>query len=71
MKKTRKKFQKALKEKNLSIYGLAKILNVGKSVVYYWLWGDSVPNVQNLIRIKDILNISGDEVLEMFAEEAT
>lgn len=69
MKKIRKKFQKALTENNLSIYKLANDLNIGKSVAYHWLWGDTVPNIQNLIRLKKILNVSGDEILEMFAEE--
>lgn len=71
MKKTRKKFEKGLKKANLSPYKLAKILDVGIPVAYYWLWGDSVPNIQNLIRLKKLLNVSGDEILEMFAESAT
>lgn len=71
MKKTRKRFQKALKKNNLSIYKLAKALNIGKSIAYHWLWGDTVPSLQNLIKLKTILNVSGDEILEMFAEEAT
>ena len=71
MKKTRKKFEEALKKNKLSIYKLSKILNIGKPIAYYWLWGDTVPNIQNLIRLKKILKVSGDEILEMFSEEST
>lgn len=71
MKKTRKKFQAALKKANITLYQLAKIVGVGVPVAYYWLWGDSVPAIGNLIKIKNALNISADEVLEMFLENAT
>lgn len=71
MKKTRKKFEKKLKERNLTVYRIAKIMGIDAPIAYYWLWGKSVPNIHNLIRLKEILNISGDEILEMFAEEAT
>lgn len=71
MKKTRKKFERALQRKNLSPYKVAKILGVGVPVAYYWLWGNTVPVIENLIKLKEILGVSGDEILEMFAEEAT
>ena len=71
MKKTRKKFERVLQRKNLSPYKVAKILGVGITVPYYWLWGDSAPTIENLIKLKEILGVSGDEILEMFAEEAT
>jgi transcriptional regulator with XRE-family HTH domain len=71
MRKTRKKFEKKLKERNLTMYRIAKIIGIDAPVAYYWLWGKSVPNIYNLIRLKEILNVSGDEILEMFAEEAT
>lgn len=71
MKKTRKKFERKLKEKNLSMYRLAKLVGVDPPVAYYWLWGDSVPAIYNLIKLKEILNVSGDEILEMFVEQAT
>lgn len=71
MKKTRKRFEEALQRKNLTPYKVSKILGVGIPVAYYWLWGDSVPTIENLIKLKEILGVSGDEILEMFAEEAT
>ena len=71
MKRTRKKYEKALKKKGLSTYKIAKLVGVGAPVAYYWLWGDSVPTIGNLIKLKSILGVSGDEILEMFAEDAT
>ncbi len=70
MKKTRKKFESALRKNKLTPYKIAKLVGVGVPVAYYWLWGDTVPMIENLIKLKEILNVSGDEILEMFAEQA-
>ena len=67
-KKTRKKLEAALAQKKLTMYRIAKMIGVDATVAYYWLWGDSVPCIKNVIRLKEILNVSGDEILEMFAE---
>lgn len=68
MKKTRKKFAEALARNNLTAYKLGKILGVGIPTVYYWLWGESVPKVDTMLKLTKILHISAQEVLEMFAE---
>lgn len=68
MKKTREKFEEALKKNNLTAYKLGKILGVGKPTVYYWLWGESVPKVGTMLKLTEILNVSAQEILEMFAE---
>lgn len=69
MKKTRKRFEEALKKNNLTAYKLGRILGVGKPTVYYWLWGDSVPKVDTMLKLTKILNISAEEMLEMFADK--
>lgn len=63
----RKKFQKKLKELGLTGYSLGKRLGLSKAHVYMWLYGKMIPSVENLIKLKEILNVSGDEILEMFS----
>ena len=67
-KQTRKKLEAALAQKKLTMYRVAKMIGVESPVAYYWLWGDSVPSIRNMIKLKEILGVSGDEILEMFAE---
>ena len=65
------KFGKALADRNISAYKLAKELSIAPQSVYRYIWGDREPDVTMLIKLKTILYVSGDEILEMFAEEAT
>lgn len=64
------KFGKALADKNISAYKLAKALSIAPQSVYRYIWGDREPDIATLIKLKTILNISGDEILEMFSEDA-
>ena len=71
MKKYRKKFKQALERKGLSTYKIARLCDIDDPVAYYWLWGKTVPCIANLVKLKELLGVSGDEILEMFMEEAT
>lgn len=70
MKKIKKetKFGIFLQERSISPYALAKQLSIAPQSVYRYIWGDREPNVKTMIKLKEILNISGDEILEMFSE---
>ena len=63
-----KKFEKFVKEKGFTGYSLAKALGRTNSHVYQWFYGKQNPSITDLIKLKKILNVSGDEILEMFAE---
>lgn len=70
MKRVKKitKFGKVLEDRNISVHKLAKELSIAPQSVYRYIWGDREPYVSTLIKLKKILNVSGDEILEMFAE---
>ena len=71
MKKARKKFKELLKAKGITVYRIARLLNIDPPIAYYWLLEKSVPCIKNLIRLKEILGVSGNEILEIFMEKAT
>ena len=64
----RVKLYELLKQRKITAYSLAKALNYRPQVVYNWLYGVGTPNVKTMIRIRDFLNISSDEILLIFAE---
>lgn len=69
--KQRKKLAQILERKGMSAYTLAKELGYKPQTVYNWVYGHGTPTPAVMIKLKTILNVSGDEILEMFAEEAT
>jgi plasmid maintenance system antidote protein VapI len=66
--KKRKKFDLLLREREITAPKLAKDLGVTGQAVYGWVWGRGTPTPRNMIRLTKILNISAEEVLELFAE---
>ena len=66
--KNREKFEELIKGKGYTCYSLAKALGLTNSHVYQWCYGKQNPSISNLIKLKKILNVSGDEILEMFVE---
>lgn len=69
--KQREKFALVLEQIGITAYALAKELKYKPQTVYNWLYGHGTPTPAVMIKLKTILNVSGDEILEMFAEEAT
>lgn len=68
MMEKRKKFEECIKARGFTRYSLSKKLGLSKSHVYQWCYGKQNPSIENLIKLKEILNVSGDEILEMFSE---
>ena len=55
---------KELREKqNLTQSGLAKKLNITRSAVNAWEMGISVPNVEKLVELSSLFNVSVDYLL--------
>lgn len=52
------------KMKNLSQQDLAKILNVSFKTISHWEMGYTEPSIALLIKIKDSLGVSFEELLE-------
>ena len=70
--KKRKGFYEALKRKGITAYKVAKTLGYSETgTVYKWIYGISEPNAVTMLKLMSILDISAEEVLQMFAEEAT
>ncbi|MBQ7912943.1 MAG: helix-turn-helix transcriptional regulator [Clostridia bacterium] len=70
--KKRKSFFELLKKKGITAYKLSKILGYKDSgSVYKWVYGKSEPNAATMLKLCLILGISAEEVLRIFAEEAS
>ncbi|MBO3446390.1 helix-turn-helix transcriptional regulator [Clostridium sp. CCUG 7971] len=55
--------KKLRKEKNLSQEQLAKMLNVSRQAVSKWESGKTYPDIDNLILLRDIFNITLDDLI--------
>ena len=51
------------KEKNLSQEQLAKMLNVSRQAVSKWESGKTYPDIDNLILLRDIFNVTLDDLI--------
>ncbi len=70
MKKVRKQFYLLLKEKDISVYALAKALGVTAPCIYRWIYGTGTPSPKIMLQLIDLLNLSAEKVLRLFAEAA-
>ncbi|WP_042277396.1 helix-turn-helix domain-containing protein [[Clostridium] dakarense] len=55
--------KKLRKEKNLSQEQLAKMLNVSRQAVSKWESGKTYPDIDNLILLRDIFNVTLDDLI--------
>ncbi len=58
------KIKQLRKNKNLSQERLAEELNISRQAVTKWESGETMPDIDNLIQISDIFNISLDRLLK-------
>ncbi|MBQ7913744.1 MAG: helix-turn-helix transcriptional regulator [Clostridia bacterium] len=65
-KKERTAFCELIKKKGFTRYSLGKALGLSATHVYQWAYGKQNPTIEHLIKMKKLLNVSGDEILEMF-----
>lgn len=69
MPKRRKEFEKLIKDKGIKPTELAETLGYqSKYTVYKWIYGVSEPNAATMLRLMELLEISAEEVLHLFAD---
>ena len=64
----RKKMDQLLEQKGMTAYALAKEVGYKPQTVYNWLYGCGTPTPTVMLKMMKVLNISAQEVLEIFAE---
>jgi len=58
------KIKETAKKKNLSLYKLAKAMNIPEQTVYSWAKGRTQPSYINLDRLCDVLKCEISDLLE-------
>lgn len=69
--KRRTRFENLLKSRKITAYKLASLLGYKdstKTTVYKWIYGVSEPNAAMMLKLTEILGVSAQEILEIFAE---
>ena len=65
----RKEFARVLRLRGITAYKLSQMLGLkDKTHVYKWIYGKGAPNAATMLRLMDILDVSAEEILQMFAE---
>ena len=65
----RKTFADLLQSRSITAYKLGRMLGYkGGNTVYKWIYGKSEPNAATMLKLIKILEISAEEMLQMFAE---
>lgn len=64
MKKTGQKIREACKSRNISVKDIQQNLFIGSfQAVYAWFSGKSLPSLDNLYRLSQLLNVSMDSLI--------
>ena len=72
MKKKRAKFAAMLKKAGYSAYKMSIVLGYkDRSTVRKWIYGDGQPSAGKMLMLKDLLDVSAEEILRAFAESET
>ena len=62
--KTGKNIQSLLRKRAISVAQLQDMLNfTSTQAIYKWIWGKSLPTVDNLVILAKILNVSIEDIL--------
>ncbi len=61
--KIKDRLKELLKERNITPYKLSQDLNISKSVVHYWLIGETTPNADYIIELSIYFGVSADYIL--------
>lgn len=62
------KFLNLLRKNNCSVIKLAKLLGIERNAIYNWDKLRSSPNPQTILKIKEVLGVSAEEVLRCFVK---
>lgn len=66
----RKQFANLLQSRNITAYKLSGILGYkDRTVVYKWVYGKGEPNAATMLKLIEILEVSAEDILRMFAED--
>ncbi len=64
-------FENLLKARKITAYKLSQMLgykDASKTTVYKWIYGRSEPNAATMLQLTEILSVSAEEILKIFAE---
>ena len=70
--KRRTRLENLLKSRKITAYKLAQALGYKdetRTTVYKWIYGISEPNAATMLKLTEILEVSAQEILEIFAED--
>ena len=56
-------FNDLMESYNLTNYRLAKVSGISEGMVGFWRRGERTPSAENLVRLADYFNVSGDYLL--------
>lgn len=64
----RKKLFELLERRNKTAYSLAKEIGYKPQAVYNWLYGIGAPSAAVMLKLTDLLEVTAEEILKIFAE---
>ncbi len=68
----RKEFARVLRLRGITAYRLSQMLGYKDPYhVYKWIYGRGAPSAATMLRLMEILDVSAEEILRMFAEGAS
>ena len=69
--KKRQAFADLLRSRNITACKLGQMLGYkdkSYTTVYKWVYGQSAPNAATMLKLMEILDVSAEEILRIFAE---
>ena len=74
MKKKTKRaaFADLLRSRNINASKLGELLGYkdkSRSTIYKWIYGKGAPNASTMLKLMEILDVSAEEILRIFANE--
>lgn len=61
--KTGERIQQLRKHKGITARQITDALGISRSAYYRWVWGDSLPTVDNLVMLSDIFGVKVDDII--------
>lgn len=61
--KTGERIQQLRTERGLTAGQVTDALGISRSAYYRWVWGDSLPTVDNLVMLSDIFGVKIDDII--------
>lgn len=63
MRATGERIQQLRKHKGITARQITDALGISRSAYYRWVWGDSLPTVDNLVMLSDIFEVLIDDII--------